>query len=293
MTSVLMVCDPKESRFSLLKRAITVSKLHNAKLHVLDLLYVKGMADLAEVSESRRDAAKAELIRQRELEIRTAMDQCGIDREESLIHIAWGKDLTHAVLDYCKKIDPVLVVKRATSKNKQVFHTPTDWHLIQYCPAPLLISPMKAFRKKPTIMVALDLATKIKSKLLLNHRLMAAAKRFADASGAELHAACCVVVNPVLAELDMIEPIEEKRKMKEKVKPLLSEFQRDYGLDPKNIHFKTGTPFKVLNSLAQQLKADVVVVGAAGRKGVKGHLLGSTAEQMLQHLYTDMLLIKP
>ena len=137
-------------------------------------------------------------------------------------------------------------------------------------------------------MVALDLATKVKSKLALNHRLMAAAKRLADASGAELHVACCVAVNPILAELDMIEPLEEKRKMKKKVKPMLSEFQRNYG-----IHFKTGSPSKVLNSLAQKLKADVVVIGTAGRKGVKGRLLGSTSEQMLQHLYTDMLLIRP
>lgn len=293
MTSVLMVCDPKESKFSLLGRAMDMAALHSAKLHVLDLLYVKGMANLAGVSESRRDAAKAQLIKQRELEIRTAMDQRGIDRKSSSIHVAWGKDLTLAVLDYCKKIDPVLVVKRVTSKNKQVFHTPTDWHLIQHCPAPLLVSPMKAFRKNPTIMVALDLATKVKSKLALNHRLMAAAKRLADASGAELHVACCVAVNPILAELDMIEPLEEKRKMKKKVKPMLSEFQRNYGIDSKNIHFKTGSPSKVLNSLAQKLKADVVVIGTAGRKGVKGRLLGSTSEQMLQHLYTDMLLIRP
>lgn len=293
MASVLMVCDPEESKFSLLDRAEKMAELHNAKLHVLDLLYVKGLSDLAQVSQTRRDAAQKQLLKQRELEIRAAMDERGIDRKSSMIHVAWGKDLTVAVLDYCKKIDPVLVVKRVTSKNKQVFHTPTDWHLIQHCPAPLLISPLKTFKKKPSVMVALDLATKVKSKAALNHRLMAAAKRLADSSGAELHAACCVSVSPILTELDMVEPQEEKRKMKEKVKPLLAEFQRDYGLEPANTHFKVGKPNKVLNSLAQKLKADVVVIGAAGRKGMKGHLLGSTSEQMIQHLYTDMLLIRP
>ena len=293
MASVLMVCDPKESKFSLLDRAVAMAKLHNAKLHVLDLLYVDGLAGLAGVSETRREAAKKQVIKRRELEIRAAMDARGIATTSSVIHVAWGKDLTVAVVAYCKEIDPVLVVKRITSKNKQVFHTPTDWHLIQHCPAPLLVSPMKAFRKKPVIMVALDLSTKVKSKLALNHRLAAAAKRLADNSGAQLHAACCVVVSPILAELDMIDPLEEKRKMKQQVKPLLAEFQRDYGIDPQNTHFKIGSPAKVLNSLAQKLKADVVVIGTAGRKGVKGHLLGSTSEQMLRHLYTDMLLIRP
>ena len=50
---------------------------------------------------------------------------------------------------------------------------------------------------------------------------------------------------------------------------------------------------RVINSRAAKVRAQIVVMGTVGRKGVKARLIGNTAEKVLDHLKTDVLAIKP
>jgi len=293
MQAVLMICDPTESKFTLLERAQKMAALNDAKLHVLDLVYIRGLKELEPLTSKQREAACNKAMDTRKKELRTILTKHGIDPKKSVIHIRWGKNLAEATLELCKEIGPVLVVKRAVAKNKQVLHTPTDWRLIEKCPAPLLISPLRAYKKKSRILVALDLATKVKSKAALNHNLIATAKRHADAMGAELHVVCCLSISKVVADLDLIDIPAYQKKTRQKVKPLLDEFQKKYDIDNDCIHFKVGQASNVITTTAKKLRADMIVLGAIGRRGVKGRLLGNTAEQMLNRLHTDLLLIRP
>jgi nucleotide-binding universal stress UspA family protein len=45
--------------------------------------------------------------------------------------------------------------------------------------------------------------------------------------------------------------------------------------------------------MASELKADLIVVGTVGRRGVEGLLLGNTAESVLTHCDCDVLAVKP
>jgi universal stress protein E len=56
---------------------------------------------------------------------------------------------------------------------------------------------------------------------------------------------------------------------------------------------KQGKPDRIIPSIANKLKADAVITGTVGRKGLKGKLLGNTAESILQNLHTDIVAIKP
>ncbi len=48
-----------------------------------------------------------------------------------------------------------------------------------------------------------------------------------------------------------------------------------------------------LTTLTEQLSADVVIMGAVSRSGLKGLFLGNTAEDVLDHLPCDLLIVKP
>jgi universal stress protein E len=54
-----------------------------------------------------------------------------------------------------------------------------------------------------------------------------------------------------------------------------------------------GDPKFVLSALARSLKAQMVVMGAISRTALHRLLLGSTAEQILDALPCDVLLVKP
>jgi universal stress protein E len=55
---------------------------------------------------------------------------------------------------------------------------------------------------------------------------------------------------------------------------------------------KRGAAEKVVASRTAKVRAQLVVVGTVGQKGVRARLLGNTAEKVLLHLKTDVLAIK-
>lgn len=58
-------------------------------------------------------------------------------------------------------------------------------------------------------------------------------------------------------------------------------------------HILAGVPNKTISHIADEIKADLVIIGSMGRTGVKGLLNKNTAEKVLHHPRTDMLVVKP
>jgi universal stress protein E len=141
--------------------------------------------------------------------------------------------------------------------------------------------------------VALDLTTKVKSKLKINTQLLEAASQQAQMIGGEIHLIYCIAISSFVEDFDIVDIGKRRREIKKQIQVQLDQFVECYGIDRKNIHIKSGEPHKVIDTLARKIKADITYMGAMGRRGVKGRLLGNTAEQMLQHLHTDLLLIRP
>ena len=54
-----------------------------------------------------------------------------------------------------------------------------------------------------------------------------------------------------------------------------------------------GTPQDLLPVLAEKRAADLVVLGAVSRSGLKRIFVGSTAERVLDQLPCDLLILKP
>jgi len=289
MQPILVIRQAKDGKPGLLRRALQLSENSKLKVHVLDLVYSE---DLQELSEAQSKKYQKQRIKEREQEIEAEIVEIGLAPRRTTVTVLWRKDVLNSILDYCKKIDPVLVLKQAHSHKRKIMHTPLDWHLIERCLQPLLITPATKRKKKPKILVALDLATKVKSKALLNPRLMEAASRYVAALGGEIQIVCCANLSPVLADLDIIDSRALRKKIQKRVGPQLSALQQEYGIDDSKVIFKVGQPTKIITSTARKLKADMVVLGSAGRRGLKGRLLGNTAEQLISTLNTDLLLLR-
>ena len=52
-------------------------------------------------------------------------------------------------------------------------------------------------------------------------------------------------------------------------------------------------PRDILPAFAREYDADLVVMGALARTGLKRRILGSTAEQVLDNLPCDILIVRP
>jgi len=59
------------------------------------------------------------------------------------------------------------------------------------------------------------------------------------------------------------------------------------------VHLEVGGPAAVLPRAAGELRADIVAMGAISRSGLKRIFIGSTAEDVLERLPCDALIVKP
>jgi len=60
-----------------------------------------------------------------------------------------------------------------------------------------------------------------------------------------------------------------------------------------NRHIAVGPPDVMIREAVSDLSVDLVVMSTLGRSGIKGLLIGNTAEQVLAHLTCSILAIKP
>lgn len=58
-------------------------------------------------------------------------------------------------------------------------------------------------------------------------------------------------------------------------------------------HVEKGLPEEVIPGFSRALTGGIVVLGTVGRTGISAAFLGNTAEQVIDHLRCDLLVIKP
>ena len=75
----------------------------------------------------------------------------------------------------------------------------------------------------------------------------------------------------------------------------LEAFVASLDTDPAQVHLHLswGTPWQEVDRLARHLNADVIAIGTVGRSGIKGVLMGNTAEKILATCECSILTVKP
>jgi len=71
----------------------------------------------------------------------------------------------------------------------------------------------------------------------------------------------------------------------------LATLTKDMGVSESQIHVEFGKPSTVIKSIAEQIEADLIIMGSHGRHGL-GLLLGSTANAVLHGAPCDVLTLR-
>jgi len=143
---------------------------------------------------------------------------------------------------------------------------------------------------------------------LLNHQTLEMASSLALSECAELHIVhvWLAIYEGVLRGSFMARPEDEitsyieevKQQHVQNMKVLMSETIDMLGQDildytkPKK-HLIKGDPRKIIPAFAEEIKADLVVMGTVARTGLPGLFMGNTAETILNQLNCSVLAIKP
>ena len=198
------------------------------------------------------------------------------------------------------KADLVVKDTHHHSLAQRTFLTNTDWQLIRWCPAPLLLTRSAPWAAVPRIVAAVDPGHVNDKPEILDHWIVEHASLFAQRLAGELHVlhvylplailSAATTAGPPLAAAVTPEDLALEEQARRK---LMKELVQDYGVAAGNVHLELGGPAQVLPRAAGSLHADILTMGAIARSGLQRIFIGSTAEDVLERLPCDALIVKP
>lgn|SRR5512138_1544439 len=206
-----------------------------------------------------------------------------------------------ALVDKTKRCSADLVVKDTHHHSviKRTFLTNTDWHLICACPVPLLLTKQNEWAAAPRIFAAVDPWHADDKPAVLDNCILDCASRFAKGLSAELHVLhAYITIEALSAAAAEVQPMEtsthaEELASEEQIKRAqLAELTTEYGVAPARVHLEFGGAAEVIPRIAAAQHADIVAMGAVSRSGLRRVFIGSTAEDVLELLPCDALIVK-
>lgn len=288
MTKLLIVADIEDD-CAATSRGLALAEEMDLQPEVVGFTY----ADLKRlrVDKSQAEQIKKQLLAERRSSLEARIARYAGDPKAVKHQVVWAEDI-HTWI--CKRAEgDYAAVVKSRHNSASLGHTPTDWHLLRECPVPVLLVGKKKWKAKAPIMATVDLDASSRSKQKLNVDVVLEARHYAEIFNTELVVLCVVEVPTLLADLDLVDARTYAQKRVEELEPAMIELAEETGLPRGAFRFKRGPTAKTIVSEAYDLKAQLVVMGTVGRKGVSAQVIGNTAEQVLQLLKTDTLTLKP
>lgn len=172
----------------------------------------------------------------------------------------------------------------------------TDWELLRQSPVPVLLVRRARPYHRPNILAAVDPAHAHSKPAQLDTEILSAGQLLSESLRGRLHAvhahprmtvnsAAHPVAATVTTNLDRIASSFARARFRELLNGTTVPTTRRY--------FLGGSPTAAISAIAQKTRADIVVLGALSRSGLKRLFIGNTAEELFDKLTCDLLIVKP
>ncbi|MGI9202947.1 MAG: universal stress protein [Woeseiaceae bacterium] len=299
---ILAIIEMENSPDTVVERAAWIAKLVDCDLELL--LCEPAFSPLGYqiiVSNEAREIARniSELRKETIENFANTAREMGITVTTDVLE---ERPIADGILAKAINMDPRFIVKGTHyhSAADRGIMIDTDWQLIRTSPYPLWLVKREEFRKKPVIIAAVDPTHEHDKPMALDQAIIDAAKTIADPTNGEVHllhtyerligigkAANRAIKSTIL-------PIDElEKRIQETHRTALNELAEKNGFDDKHTHQLPGKTREILPTYTRSKNADLVVMGALARWGIKRMVVGSTAERVLDHLPCDVLIVRP
>jgi len=168
-----------------------------------------------------------------------------------------------------------------------------DWELLRLSPVPVLLVKRPRPYHRPVILAAVDPTHAFAKPARLDAEIVDAGRRFTAALHGKLHAVHAydplrvglMALGSPAADVQEAAAAQARRGFE-----LLL---RSSGIPSARRYLIGLHPIDAVLETAQDVHSDIVVMGAVSRSGLKRLFIGNTAEQLLDRLPCDLLIIKP
>lgn len=209
-------------------------------------------------------------------------------------HVEWSNRAHATIVDLAEARGAGLIIMMASHDTRlsTLAHTPDDWHLFRDAPCPVL-SMVRERRSCARIVAAVDAMDTQEAHQQLSRRVLDQATALAKARSVPL-VVMSVVPDPALLYAGLVNaPMSGDflSEIQARAETNLRDMLDKIGLQAAAVEVKVGQVEEVLTT--EMTGGGVLVIGSAANKGIKGLLLGNTAERILRRMESDMLVVTP
>ncbi|WP_020681309.1 universal stress protein [Marinobacterium rhizophilum] len=226
--------------------------------------------------------------------IRTAIDGQLLQLNEQGLDVALDisaeKDVLRAVLECQHRHDVDLTVKapQPHSLADEVF-TSLDWKLLRSNRTPVLLVHSDAQHAQAPILAAVEAKPADLEHRELSKAILQQAQWLAARLEAPLH---LFSAYPAPMQ-DPMHPDQDPEQQARDYRDACLKLALQHGIAQERVHVAAGPAELLIPERATRLGAQLLVLGTVARTGLRGVLLGNTAEQVLEKTARDVLVIPP
>jgi universal stress protein E len=247
------------------------------------------------LSELKRESLQ---LRQQRLEAHAARaDVRGVDVS---CEVRWDYPPHEAIVRRAGRIKADLIIAESHegSRLKPWLLHLTDWELLRTSPLPVLLLKNTRPYRRPVVLAAVDPSHQHAKPAVLDGEIIALGESMAASLRGSLHvmhANYPALVGLTLGDpaIDAISLASTYQFQKHQDAEGFKAFAADAGFSRARRHIVDGDPVHGIPRVARELHAQIVVMGAVSRSGLKRVFIGNTAERVLSDLPCDVLVVKP
>ncbi|PKG99959.1 universal stress protein [Paraglaciecola sp. MB-3u-78] len=157
----------------------------------------------------------------------------------------------------------------------------------------VLLCSDNSWHSKMKIIATLDMVDESPAQKLLNTKVLDVAMDLLSRTPAKLTLMSVLEISRIRDELEIAVSTDlmgtKGKIITTKLEDMIKAKDKDIDV---STHVSIGVPSKEIPLMAKKLKANMVIMGNVGRTGIKGLIIGNTAEKILEQLRVDTIVVK-
>jgi universal stress protein E len=298
---LLVVVDPTATSHPSIERAAWLARHTGAAIELFISDYAPQQADPRSHGAAATEARAALLERHRQRLEHLAQPLLAeglvVETDARLDH-----PLYDSIIRKAKDSSADFVVKDTHyhSVLKRSIFSNTDWNLIRNCASTLWLVKPRSPGQSPLFVAAVDPLHEHDKPAQLDHRIVETAINLSEALSGQTHVfhafdvVTAIAISTDAMTMPIALPINDLADaMRAQHTEAVERLCKDHGVPPERTHIQQGGTRQSLLALTERLRADAVVMGALSRSGLKAVFIGNTAEDVLDRLHCDLVIVKP
>lgn len=296
---LVAVKNPHRRRHAVIDKAIRLAKTLGASVEFFHAIAEPVFLEVQPLTGHSLAEIKREALAIRQKQLDRYIDRACERGVASSATVEWDFPPHEAIVRRAVRCRADLIVAEChEGPRRRWLMRLTDWELLRASPVPVLLLKSPRPWRSNTVLAAVDPSHAHSKPSRLDSLIVEKAQQLTKALDGTLHLVHAVF--PSVFGLTLGDPAIDAatlaatyEQQKATAKEHFTEFADDAKVPRKRRHVIDRDPATGIPAVARSVRADVVVMGAVSRSGIRRLLIGNTAEQVLNDMPCDVLVVKP